>query len=210
MDMQMPVMDGYTATRTLRERGLKLPIIAFTAHALTGFDKEIREVGCDGYLTKPIDINHMLELLAQYLDGTVVETEPVASVLPTASASAPAAARMPTGESPLQSRLAGVSRLRPIIDGFVDRLPERIAAMRQAHDRGDLEEVAGHAHWLKGSAGSVGFDAFTEPSAKLERAAKNGDLALVDQSMNDILALAERVRKPSQNRNPAQQTEAAT
>ncbi|MEI7447465.1 MAG: ATP-binding protein, partial [Burkholderiales bacterium] len=59
MDMQMPGMDGFTATRRLRAAGVRIPIYAFTAHALRGFDKEISEVGCDGYLTKPIDIDAM-------------------------------------------------------------------------------------------------------------------------------------------------------
>ncbi len=219
MDMQMPVMDGYTATRTLREKGMTLPIVAFTAHALTGFDKEIREVGCDTYLTKPIDIDAMLELLSTYLDGEMIEQESAQPVLPLiapaartassdpspadgtatapAAASSAASAQALASPEPVVSRLAGNARLRPIIDGFVGRLPERIAQMRDAHARGDLEALAGHAHWLKGSAGSVGFDAFTEPAAKLERAARDGAGDELDRRFAEVLALADRVPAPS-------------
>ena len=67
MDVQMPVMDGLTATRQLRLRGLKTPIIALTAHAMKGFEEEIMAVGFSGYLTKPIDIDAMIRKLADLL-----------------------------------------------------------------------------------------------------------------------------------------------
>lgn len=67
MDMQMPNVKGYEATKILRKKGIDTPIIAVTAHAMTGDDKKCIEVGCDDYLSKPIDRNKLTKKLQQYL-----------------------------------------------------------------------------------------------------------------------------------------------
>jgi hypothetical protein len=67
MDIQMPHMNGYEATRALRKEGITTPIVAQTAYAMKGDDKKCLEAGCNDYLPKPIDCERLVAILAKYL-----------------------------------------------------------------------------------------------------------------------------------------------
>ena len=67
MDISLPVMDGYEATRTIRQSFESLPIIGLSAHAMQGDEAKARAAGCSDYLTKPVDENLLLRKLKEYL-----------------------------------------------------------------------------------------------------------------------------------------------
>ncbi len=183
MDMQMPVMDGRTATRLLRARGVTLPIVALTANVMKGFEKELEAGGFSGYQTKPIDVDAMLADLAARLGAVATQAAPdvqnVAGGRTASETEEPGSAVSAKRSLPLHSRLAGNTKLARIIARFVEQLPARLAQMDAAVTRQDWTELAAQAHWLKGAGGSMGYDELFEPARAMEDAcqAQNTQLA---------------------------------
>jgi PAS domain S-box-containing protein len=209
MDIQMPVMDGRTATQELRKRGLSLPVLALTANAMKGFEREIESGGFTGHLTKPIDIDHMLATLAGYLGGERVMTTgaaaesaaaptltvSVATSAPPPTTAAVAPKARPRGE-PLHSRLATHPRLARVARSFCEQLPYKLDEMQTALSVGDFKALSALAHWLKGAGGTVGYDAFFEPARDLEHAAAEADASAAQNDMERLHQLALRVVAP--------------
>ncbi|MDH4195348.1 MAG: response regulator, partial [Nitrospirota bacterium] len=191
MDVQMPEMDGLTATRLLRERGLQTPIIGLTANAMKGYEQELLEAGYSDYLTKPIDIDLFVSKLAQRLQaqpGDELCTEPVMPETPQDPASEA------EDTSPIFSKLgANNPRFAKVIAQFVGRLETQLLAMDEAYRNREIEALAKLAHWLKGAGGTVGFTVFNVPAAELETAAKASDLAAIEKKLQEIHRLAARI-----------------
>ena len=206
MDMQMPVMDGFEATRRLRQAGLDVPIVALTANAMKGFEREVMAAGCTGYLTKPIDIDRLVAALAEILGATRIAapaeaTRPSADLAerhPPSPAAPPVAAHTPDTEAdaPVVSRFATHPRFRSTVIKFSQRIGEQMAVMEQAWTAQDAAELARFAHWLKGAGGTVGYDAFTEPAARLEQHAKAADFEQTALVVDQLRGIVRRMVVP--------------
>ena len=163
------------------------------------------DAGYSGYMTKPIDIDRLLEGLAKELggkaladdaeavDAEAVEVEAVEVELGPDTEAPPAA--ILHSEPPLFSSLPTANpKFRAIVGRFIARLAEQMSALEQAWQAKDFETIADLAHWLKGSAGSVGFADFTEPAQELEAAAKANVEADVEPLILALGQLAARIQ----------------
>jgi HPt (histidine-containing phosphotransfer) domain-containing protein len=175
---------------------VQTPIIALTANAMKGFEKECLAAGFTAYMTKPIDIDALLEMLAERLGGEQVDGPLQPSAPPPGPVTSPVPAEPGTSGAPILSRLpASDPRYGKIIRRFVERLDEQLAAMEGAWSARNFGELANLAHWLKGSGGTVGFDAFTNPAKHLERLAKAKDESQeVGEVLGALRDLQSRIR----------------
>ena len=214
MDMQMPVMDGYSATKLLRESGLRTPIFALTADAMKGFEQKVLAAGCTAFLTKPVDIDRLVATLAKAVGGKRVDGLQQAAVPAVPPSVVPggveAAVECAAADnSPINSHLSNRPRLHPAIRKFVNRLGEQLDAMDAAAGSGDFAALASLGHWLKGAGGTVGFDVFTEPARNLEQLAKDGAASPAVSAISQLRALHRRLVAPADAAAPPATVQAA-
>ncbi len=197
MDIQMPVMDGLTATQMLRGKGVETPIVALTANAMKGFEQELLAGGFTDYMTKPIDLDGLMKKLADLLGGRACERPGGDREPDWALSEEPQLAGTSRIKAPIVSRLAaGNPRLGAIVAKFADRLDEQLSAMESAWKTRDFADLANLAHWLKGAGGTVGFDVFTDPARRLEELAKARTPEGIEETLWELRALADRLVIP--------------
>ena len=185
MDMQMPEVDGISATRMLRAEAAfdGLPIIAMTANAMQADLDACLAAGMNDWITKPIDRAVLASTLRKWLpewarvDGTGALDGAPPPDQPKGAEAAPAIDGINVAGA--LARLGiGFEALRRMLVRFADGQAGTVAALRAAVDAGDGDLAARHAHALAGAAGNLGADALREAAKALERAARGGEREL--------------------------------
>ena len=187
MDIQMPEMDGFEATETLRSRELSLglprvPIIAMTAHALEGDRERCLARGMDDYIAKPFRLPELERALRRWLSGAGPAEAPRSA----RAAEAPGA--LATAEDFDPSRLESLrsaTRARPeafskVLGDFLDRTPARIEEIQASVAAGDLQTAERAAHSLKSSCGMMGALRLARLAETIERLVAEGKLGQLE------------------------------
>jgi signal transduction histidine kinase/CheY-like chemotaxis protein len=196
MDVQMPEMDGLTATRKIREMeaqtGSHIPIVAMTAHAVKGDKERCLEAGMDGYISKPASSQTIANTIAGLFQIEPALPPPSATPLRVASSSGwdrdKALARV-EGDEPL---------LRELVQIFLEESPKQLARLQQAIATRNAVAIERTSHCLKGELSYLGLPDAAEKAKNLERMGREctlqgtADLFLAFQS--DLSAAATTMR----------------
>jgi signal transduction histidine kinase/ligand-binding sensor domain-containing protein/CheY-like chemotaxis protein/HPt (histidine-containing phosphotransfer) domain-containing protein len=223
MDCQMPVMDGYQATREIRSRetrGSRTPIVALTADAMSGAEQVCLDAGMDGYLTKPLDRGRLAEVIELHLSrraaaNAAAPAAASASIPVAATASAPVASESASvAPTPASAPLPGSCPDTPVdwdqllsvadgdgdfaaelVDLFVASGDTALAEIRAALERGDLLAVGRAAHAFKGSSANIRARPVSEAAERLERAARAGEVGQLPALEEDLRDQARRAKE---------------
>lgn len=176
MDCQMPQLDGYEATRRIRAgkagaAAQALPVVALTAHVLSGDRDRCLAAGMDHYLTKPIHPAELATLLKKLRGGDAKAAGSDSSGELAANES------MVFDDAALRQRVGDDEEfVGELLHVFVNAISEQTVALLAAATRGDTKAVALHAHTIKGSAANVSATALAHAASALEQAARQGTL----------------------------------
>ncbi|MBB3212209.1 PAS domain S-box-containing protein [Herbaspirillum sp. Sphag1AN] len=233
MDVQMPVMDGYVASRQIRdELKLSLPIVAMTAGVMQSEQMQCSDAGMVDFIGKPINAEQMLATISRHWQPHSArlnrEVVPVASQEP--SIVAEAAAQKPTGKPPVIPEAspesafdtqqidelclldpAYAATLRKLVEGFVERGAQSLLKAKQLWEGGDGKESARVLHAMRGSFGTLGARKLAASALTLEKSIHALDHVRVqqlfpgveDDMRESLAAAADWLRRQTLNRPAA-------
>jgi PAS domain S-box-containing protein len=147
MDMQMPIMDGYEATRMIRKNKdwAQIPIIAMTAHAMNGDREKCLAYGCTSYIAKPFKSDELALEIKEYLKAERITRK---------------------------SNYSSNQLIANLIPEFMQLLAEMLTDLNNAIEAKDLEKIKSISHDIKGTAGMYGFMKISDIAAGIEQAAR--------------------------------------
>ena len=178
MDCRMPEMDGYEATRRIRQRegaSSHIPIVAMTAHAFAGDQQKCRDAGMDDYISKPVEIENLAAVLARVLGGQTKAASAAPAEDVRNGADRLEGAQEPALDAVMMTSLrAQEGLLGGLIETVLKEIPEQLQEIAEAIAGANGETAAIAAHSLKGTAAIFGARRMQNCAAGLELAADGG------------------------------------
>jgi len=184
MDVQMPEMDGFEATREIRKReeqtGRHTPIIAMTAHAMKGDRERCLESGMDEYVSKPISSEALFEAIQALVPAAVSEEKP------------PAAEPLENTTQPIdkEALLSAFDNdwdfFKEAVDLFIDEYPQMMEAIHGAIKAADAATLERTAHALKGMVSNFQAELAAKTALSLEQMGREGAIESADQIFKSL------------------------
>jgi two-component system, sensor histidine kinase and response regulator len=196
MDLQMPVMDGLTATRKIRESetaGVHLPIIALTANAMSGDRERCEAAGMDGYLTKPIEVERLRGVLTKFglSSGDVTAVPP--ETLP---AAAPNAQRPPVDLRAFNEVVSDdYAFAQELITTFIESGEQQLREIGAMIQSGDRDGLARSAHKLKGACANIHAHILQTFAHRLESDSKGAEMSALELGHHRLQQEFERTKQ---------------
>jgi PAS domain S-box-containing protein len=199
IDVQMPEMDGFAATKAIREREActssapnqqgaaspHIPIVAMTAHAMKGDRERCLEAGMDAYISKPLNPQQLYEVIESVIapgaeaKNMAVETEAAEPVF---------------DREAVLARVEGdLELLKEIVELFLGEAPDLLRSIRESLERRDAASLERSAHALKGSVGNFGAKGAYETALKLETMGREADLNGAPETFAELEAKISRL-----------------
>jgi CheY-like chemotaxis protein len=173
MDCQMPVMDGFTATRRIREserqsgRGRRLPIIALTANVMSEDRENCIAAGMDAHLGKPIEPAQLIDCLGRYLRPNLVRSEVDLEAL----------RDLTGGDADFE---------RELVQTFISSGDQCLAEILAALQAADFETIGKRAHALKGASANIHARGLADAASSLETAARANSVREIDGLVREL------------------------
>ena len=199
IDVQMPEMDGFAATRAIREREAytssapnqqaavspHIPIVAMTAHAMKGDRERCLEAGMDSYISKPLNPQQLYEVI----ESVIAPGTEAKNVAVEAEAAEPVFDR----EAVLARVEGDHELLKEIVGLFLGEAPDLLRSIRESVERRDAASLERSAHALKGSVGNFGAKSAYETALKLETMGREADLSGAPETLAKLEAEISRL-----------------
>jgi len=227
MDIQMPQMDGFEATKAIREKEGKnshTPIVAMTAHAMKGDREKCLEAGMDDYISKPVQPQEMFDLIKKWTKpadkqksgkpkaAKKTEKAPTAK-RPETKVGGEGAGKITSTDSPVDVEAALLrfdgdgEFLQEMLEEFMNYAPKHLKTLSEAVKSGDAALVQEEAHSVKGAAGNLSANRIYNIAFKIEDRGRNNDLSDISSLMkeleSEIQSLKEFVAAMSSKKTPA-------